>query len=201
MKKTIIIILSILSIGCKAQTEIIDILDRGEKRLGPDQYYQDTNDLLNTYEGVWVFSEGTQYLKFILEKKVSHYNGVYYEDVIIGGYEYKVNGVTLVNTLLDINSNYTYSIQYSLSADGFISSDFFPLCPECDSNEKRLMMSFSEPSSDLRGRIYARRMNIGGQEVLKIKLQGSSNKYQIAGNPPQPNDFVLPSGTYTLIKQ
>ncbi len=200
MKKIAIILIIFIS-SCKAQTEIIDILDRGKKLLGPDKYYQDTNDLLNSYEGVWIFSEGNQYLKFILEKKTSHYNGVYYEDVIIGGYEYKVNGVTLINTLLDINSNYTYSIQYSLSADGFISSDFFPLCPECDANEKRLMMSFSEPSSDLGGIIYARRMNIGGQEVLKIKLQGALNRFEFPGSPPTPDDFVLPSGTYTLIKQ
>ena len=190
-----------LSLGCKAQTEIIDILDRGKKLIDTGHYYQDTNNLLNNYEGIWVFSQGNQYLKFVLVKKISHFNGSYYEDVIIGGYQYKVNGMTLVNTLSDINSDYNNSIQYSLSARGFLFNDSNPPCPECEPDEKRLMMSFSETASDLRGRIYARRMNVAGQEVLKIKLQGASTKIQVAGTPPPPNDFVLPSGTYTLIKQ
>ena len=201
MKIITIIALSILCIGCKAQTEIIDILDRGLIPIAPNQYYRDTNYLLNSYEGTWVFSEGNKYLKFVLEKKVSHFNGIFHEDIIIGGYEYKVNGVTLVNTLMDINSSYLNSIEFSLSADGFINNDFYPICNECDFNEKRLMMSFSETASDLRGRIFARRLNIAGQEVLKIKLQGALTIVSAGGTAPPPDDFMVPSGEYTLIKQ
>lgn len=198
--KNILIILTIVlfTVSCKAQ--IINITDDDGITV-PNAYYKDVNNLLNPFEGTWLFIDGNRELKIILTKKVNHNNGLYREDVIIGGYEYKVNGTTLVNTLDDINNFYLNSIQYSLSGKFIMENDYTPPCPECTTGEKRLMLSFSETASDLMGTLIIRKVTVGGQEALVIKLRGSNRVALDPGETPPPSDFVLPTGEYTLIKQ
>jgi hypothetical protein len=194
-----ILTIALFTISCKAQT--INIKDQGNyMHRTQGQYYKDIDNLLNPFEGTWLFTDGNSELKIILTKKVNHDNGVYRKDVIIGGYEYKVNGTTLVNTLDDINNFYLNSIQYSISGNSIMENDYTPPCPECTAGEKRLRLSFSETASNLRGKLYIRKVTVNGQEALKIKLQGKTVYYE-AGTTPPPDDFVLPSGEYTLIKQ
>lgn len=198
MKKTILILILItLTISCKAQ--IINIIDDDGITV-PNAYYKDVNNLLNPFEGVWLFTEGNSELRIILTKKVDHNNGLYREDVIIGGYEYKVNGTTLVNTLDDINNFYLNSIQYSLSGNFIMENDFSPPCISCSTGEKRLMLSFSETQSTVMGTLIVRAIQVNGQDAIKVKLFGTTVYYE-AGTTPPPDDFALPSGEYTLIKQ
>lgn len=171
-------------------------------RATQGQYYKDIDNLLNPYEGTWLFTEGNRELRIILVKKVNHNNGLYREDVIVGGYEYKVNGTTLVNTLDDINNFYLNSIQYNISGNSIMENDFSPPCNSCATGEKRLRLSFSdsETQSTVMGTLIVRAIQINGQDAIKVKLFGTTVYYE-AGTTPPPDDFVLPSGEYTLIKQ
>jgi len=198
MKNILFIITLLITVSCKAQ--IINLIDDDGITV-PDAYYKDIDNLLNPFEGTWVFTQGDKELKIILTKKVNHNNGVYREDVIIGGYEYKVDGTILVNTLDDINNFYLNSIQYSISGNFILENDYTPPCPDCAAGEKRLNLSFSETASDLMGTLIVRKIVLGSQEYLKIDLYGSHSIPYELGTPPPPSDFVLPSGQYTLIKQ
>ena len=77
----------------------------------------------------------------------------------------------------------------------------FPICQECVINEKRLRLSFSDPIRKIYGNLIIRKVNINGQNAIKIKLYGANNKYYVANTNPLADDFIIPSGEYILIQQ
>ena len=199
MKNVINILMILINSICVSQ--IINIRDRGIVNVASGQHYKDIENLLNPFEGTWIFDDGTRYLKIILVKRINHYNGSYTNDYIYGGYEYKVNNQTLVNTLIDANTLYTSRLKYSIYGNIILENDYQPICNDCDLNEIRLFLSFFEPSSILSGRLIIKKTIINGQEAIKLNLTGSNSTYYKDGTPPPPGDFVLPSGDYILLKQ
>ena len=100
--------------GCKAQTPILDISESGTGL--PNGYYlKDTYDLLNQFEGIYQYTNGSTILKIVLVKKIQQYNGKYYEDLIIGEYQYIENGIEKINTLSEINITYLDQGFHSIS--------------------------------------------------------------------------------------
>ncbi|PVV51205.1 DUF6705 family protein [Chryseobacterium sp. HMWF035] len=200
MKKIFIIaLLNFLFINCKSQSQIINILD-DDGTSKADTYYKDINNLLNPYTGTWVYDNGNRYIKLVLIKKIKFYNSKYYEDVIIGGVEYKENNITKTNTISFINNTYGNSIKYPLSGNILLKNDFPPICLDCFPNELRLGLNYHDLNPDTSfGTIILRKITINGQDAIKLKLTAKT-VYQKAGSPP-PLDFKLPVGEYIFIKQ
>lgn len=201
MKKIIIFTLYIFSIGCTAQNPIIDITaQNGTPIIGA--YYIDYNLLLNQFEGTWLYTNGSNSLKIVLVKKEMQYNTQYYEDLIIGEYEYIENGVEKVNTLSTINNNYSNQILHGIAGNSAISNTNKPPCNDCVAFEKRLRLMFTEPNSELYGQMIVRKIMIGSEEAIKIIIRKTGDaSVWIEGTTPPPSDFMVPSGEYTLIKQ
>lgn len=201
MKIFKIITITLLAINCKAQTPIIDIT---QSRFGqPVGYYmKDMNILLNPFEGTYLYTNGNTSFKIILVKKVQQYNGRYYEDLIIGEYQYIENGVEKVNTLSNINIVYNnQSIKHAISGNLIVDNNFrYWKCPSCPTNEKRLSCSIMDISTLRGASITMRRTVEAGQEVMKIKISHVTGVALVAGQPAPP-DFSLPQGEFTLIKQ
>ena len=200
MKTVRIMIIALFSIYCKAQTPIIDI---SQSRFGqPDGYYiKDINNLLNPFEGTYLYTNGNTSFKIILVKKVQQYNGRYYEDLIIGEYQYIENGVEKVNTLNQINTVYNDQRSHSIDGNWIVNNDFrMWKCPTCPVNEKRLKCSIMDSSTNRYASLIFRRTVEAGQEVMKIKISHVMGVALPAGQPAPP-DFSLPQGEFTLIKQ
>jgi hypothetical protein len=200
MKTFKIIIIVLLSINCKAQNPTIDIT---QSRLGqPDGYYvKDTNSLLNPFEGTYLYTNGTTSFKMILIKKVQQYNGRFYEDLIIGEYQYIENGVEKVNTLSEINTVYNNQRIHNIDGNLIVDNNFrFWKCPTCPINEKRLKCSINDTSSNRYASITMQRTSLNGQEVMKIKISNINGISFVEGQPV-PLEFSLPQGELTLIKQ
>lgn len=199
MKTVKIIIIALLSITCKAQTPVIDI---SESELGqPDGYYmQDMNLLLNPFEGTYLYTNGNTSFKIILVKKEQQYNGRYYEDLIIGEYQYIENGVEKVNTLNQINTVYNDQRSHTIDGNWIVNNDFrMWKCPTCNLNEKRLKCSIMDASTNRYASLIFRRTVEAGQQVMKIKISQVTSVSLIQGQPAPP-DFSLPQGEFTLIK-
>ena len=200
MKNIYFTLLILLTTACKAQ--IINIKDQGlYMRPSQGHYYKDIDNLLNPFEGTWLFTSGNRSLKIVLQKRVNQNNGLYTDDFLIGGYEYKVNNITLINTLSDVSLNFPFKSKYSISGNSILENSYSPPCPECNLNEKRLDLSFFETASNITGTLIVRKILVAGQEALKIKLNGSATKYYKAGTTPPPDDFIVPSGEYILLRQ
>ena len=171
MKNIIKITLLLFSTVCSAQTTVIDILDKdGTRTTGA--YYQDTNYLLNTFEGTWIYTNGSTSLKIELVKKIRQYNRAYYEDLIIGEYEYKVNNVALISTLSEINTIYpNQPAQHNIGGNSLIKKTTKPICADCLNDEKRLELGFQDPILDSYGYMIIKKTTQNGQEAIRIRTK------------------------------
>lgn len=183
--------------NCKSQSQIINLKnDDGSGLAGV--YYKDVDNFMNYFVGTWVFSNTTKYWKIVLLKKTKMYNGKFYEDVIVGGVEYKENGVTKVNTLSYLNSNMNY-YDYPISGNS-IYPNHTPRCLDCLPNELRLGLSYYELNPDTTfGTMILRKKTVNGQDAIQLRL--TANMVLHKEGTAMPNVFKLPVGTYTLIKQ
>lgn len=149
-----------------------------------------------------VYTNGTTSLRIVLVKKVLQYNSQYYEDLIIGEYQYIENGVEKVNTLSEINIVYPNQIVHNIAGNSVLRNDNKPPCNDCEDFESRLRLSFTEPNSELYGTMIVKKTTQGSQEAIKIHIKATgSGSVWLEGTPPPPLDFNVPSGEYFLIKQ
>ncbi|WP_394758206.1 DUF6705 family protein [Flavobacterium sp.] len=203
MKYIYLTFLLIATISCKSQTPITNIKNQdGHWPPINGEYFKDINNVLDPFVGTWLYTNGNISLRVILVKKINQFNSVYYEDLIIGGYEYKVSGTTLVNTIPDITTVYVDQTRHKIAGNTIFDKNVKnPPCNDCATNEMRLLLYFKEPASTLTGKLLLRKTTVAGQEAMKLNLQGAYTKYYKAGTTPPPDDFVVPSGDYVLIKQ
>ena len=198
MKKILIIFITIVS--ATSYSQIINIKDNGTVENAYGQYYKDIDHLLDPFEGTWLYENGNVSLKIILKTRINHSNGMYSWDYIRGGYEYKVNNVTLINTLNDATEVYTSKLKYSIIGNSILDNNDFPKCFDCLPNEYRLALMMFCNTNNIAGDMFVRKIMVNGQEALKIKTE-ADGVLQDANGPILPTDFVVPSGEYILIKQ
>ncbi|MGV7108186.1 DUF6705 family protein, partial [Flavobacterium sp. U410] len=167
-------------------------------------YYKDVNNLLDAFEGTFVYTNGFTQLKIKLVKKVQQFNGRYYEDLIIGEYQYIENGTEIVNTLDDIDLTYINQHQHNIFGNMLVDKNYPRwICLACGSNENRLTLGIMDNISDRFGYLILRKMTSlapSGQTVvtLQAKITNVSRTFSDNPNPP---DFSLPQGEFTMIKQ
>lgn len=199
MKKIIVIILlSFTSLGF-GQNPVIDLLDDNGSEIS-GAYYKDVNNLLNPFEGTYIYTDGSKTLKIVLVKKVMQYNGSYYEDLIIGEYQYAVNGIERVNTLSQINTVYNNQKRHNICGNFIIYNNETRMwkCPECFPNEKRLLLTIEDVSTGRVADLFMRKMNVSGQDVAKVKISNVMRNFSANPNPPE---FSLPQGEFVMVKQ
>lgn len=186
-------------LSCKAQNPILDISDIGLDNID-GAYYKDTYNLLNPFVGTFVYTNGSTSFKIVLQKKtMSSLNGVYYEDLIIGEYQYIENGVEILNTLNNFNGNYTNGTDYNIDGNFIITGKNLG-CDECADYEKRLRIGLSDRPIQRTAELDIRRINQNGQDVIKVELWWTGRRTRNENDPPRPAPRI-PAGTYILIKQ
>ncbi|MFC6097433.1 DUF6705 family protein [Flavobacterium qiangtangense] len=201
MKKLLYISISILSLSCKAQNPVYDITDlqhRVEDIHGA--YYKDINNLLNPFEGTYIFEKNENSLfKIVLQKKImSSMNGYLFEDLIIGEYQYIENGLEKVNTLNKLEIYDSNKRNHSIDGNLIITLGSVG-CNDCQPGEKAIRGGLVDGSSNYTADLIIRRMIVNGQSAIKIWV-GWRTGTSIYGQPaPASPSF---KGTYyTLIKQ
>lgn len=131
MKKIFYIaILVLLSIVCKAQSTVINLIDRCNQQLyktSGNLYLKDVNNLYAPYVGTWKWTAGNrEFVLTLLKQTKYHYNTGnfnYFEDRIVGFYIYKENGVVLATTVNDnLNDDYGVKVSFDLDCYSKLSS-------------------------------------------------------------------------------
>lgn len=200
MKKyiTLLIFFAVLT-NCRAQMPIFDIEDLTNvlKEI-PNSYHKDTKKQLEAYEGTYVYTNGTTVLKIVLQKKKESYNRIYFEDLLIGEYQYIENGVEKVNTLNKLNTYYEDQRDHSISSNHILTGKEMG-CSDCSLNEKRLKGGLKDYNSHSAADIQLRRVTVNGKAAIALSLYWIGPVARKEGEVlKQP--FIAP-GTYTLIKQ
>ncbi len=195
MKNIFLTIISILTfISCKAQ--IVGIEEQTSEEAG--YYYKDLNNVLDLFEGTYLYNNGNTSFEIILQKKVaSSRNGIFTEDLLIGGYQYIKNGVEQTNTLNSINTFQSNGRFYPINGNNINEGKY--RCTECDINEKWLRISI-EGVNHVHS-MFVRKVNISGAEAIKIYILPAEIPGQFDTSPPLP-PVILPVNQWiTLIKQ
>ncbi|WP_078055313.1 DUF6705 family protein [Flavobacterium crassostreae] len=198
MKKYIHFIVVLITItACNAQSPVYDI---SEPRRGKPQgtYYKDISSVLNGYDGTYLYTNGNTSLKIILKEKIKSY-GYYYEDLIVGEFQFIKNGVELNNTLANMNVNYTDEDANHLITGNMILTGTELGCPDCSPTEKRLRLSFVDNKSPNIASIDIRKTIVNGKEALKVEIWWDGIGSRKEGETPIPAS--LHAGTYLMIKQ
>jgi len=200
MKSIITIYIILFSVLASAQT--IVNLDGTPTYEEQGKYYKDINNVLNPFVGTYLYTNGTTSFKIILQKKEnSSFNNYYYEDMLIGGYQYIENGIEKVNTLSNLNNNHSNGVLYDIHANNIMTGNgrgqtgFSP-------TEKWVTGYIDEPSSDTGHEIFFIRTTVNGQEAVKIFISSVSATVAVPENTLLPSSPNYPTYEYLeLIKQ
>ena len=188
MKHIIIILITTISFfNCKAQSPILSIDELGRNNLN-NAYYKDLNNELNPFEGTWLYANGNTSLKIVLVKKPMYFNGKYYEDLIIGEYQYIENGVEKINTLADLNLNLGHS--HKIDGNNIHNTCIFLPADDCVDGEKRLDVSLMNPGTRHYANLLLHKRVVNGQQALKAVFSftyiGPNDE---TGDQPNPTIF------------
>src|SRR5690554_1026557 len=201
MKKIVLISVFVSSLYMYSQSSPIVPLEEWNGIEVQGTYYKDTNNVYNQFEGEWLWQSGNNSLRIILQKKeqVSQqiFGVSYYEDMLVGEYQYIENGVEKINTLANINSQHN-----NISNSIILTTPFFMGCDDCLPTERRVYFSFSDPLADLSGFIVFKKMVVNGQQALRMTFRYRGKLIQEGQMPPPP---TIPPGDnddwdYILIK-
>jgi hypothetical protein len=192
-KTLLILFLTILGIQCQAQTPIINLMDIEPNT--PDYYRKDINNVLNQFEGTYVLNDGTNYLKIVFQKKIMQHIGDTYQDILIGEYQYKENGVEKINTLHKLNEVLPNAYHYSINGNSFLTyhpSSF----SDYTTDDFRLDIGMSVPGGQF-ANLDVRKCVVNGQEAIQIFKR---TKYYVKRGEPVP-PIIVPNGFFYLIKE
>ncbi len=197
MKKIVkLVVLLFITTGCKAQVESLEGYN-GQGVAG--RHYKDLNNVFNTFEGTYLYTNGNKSLKFVFQKKEDSSMGdVYFEDLLIGEFEYKENDVTIVSTLNKLTETYANAGNHTASGNNILIGNKRN-CVDCLPTEKRVECFLGYPNSESIAMLILRKTMVGSNEAISMTLvwQTSTRTNSIS----QSNDVAFPSGTYLLIKQ
>ena len=204
MKNIFKIIVLLIAIGAKAQSPIIDFEDYKPVTLAGNRvkgaYYKDTKNQLNAYEGTYIYTNGTTSLKIILKKMMSTVpTNLYYEDIIVGEYQYIENGVEKINTFSKFNIGSPYKNTLHTIKGNLLLQGTELGCPDCAPTEKRLNVGFVDIPSHSNASPQIRIITSAGKSAIKFSFHWEMRMHK-EGDPPNINP-ILPMGEYILIKQ
>ncbi|WAC02864.1 hypothetical protein N7U66_04315 [Lacinutrix neustonica] len=195
IKLLILLTIALFSIQCKSQQLIVNLEDHDGSAI-VHSYYKDSNNLLTPFVGIWVFEDGTTYFKLILEKKTMVNAGDHFEDLLIGEYQYKENGVELVNTLNKLTD--TLPNEYHHSIDGnYVNTRHSPFY-DFTTDTFWIDLTMSEPNGRSSS-LGLRKTTVNGQSAIQVFKRG--NMLVLAPGDPEPAPSVIPNGFYYLLAQ
>lgn len=188
--------LLLITLSCNAQTPIVNLTDyNGSMEAG--SYLKDTNNDLDPFVGTYIYNDGNIYFEVILRKIIMSYNQRYYEDIIVGEMQYRVNGVDLFNTLANINISYpNQEALHNIDGNYILQNYYKPLCNDCMPNEKRLRLIFDDNRAY--GDVIIQRITVGENNAIKFEPRTRISTRS-------ENDLIItriiPNITFIMIKQ
>ena len=203
MMKTIkLICIMLITLTVKAQT--IVPLDGANPNIfvkNSGEYYKDTNNLFNTFEGTWRWDDPTTNSTFIMVLKKEYVDETAEEgfsyDLLVGEYYYKKNGIVEANTLADINNPNIIGYDHAIAGIVIKQASSKPPCPACAPTDKRILLTLADEDDpqNVKQNIVVRRFTDNGVEKMHARLWGgywaSLNENEEIDMPHHIPEFVL----------
>ncbi len=126
MNRIVLLIITVFTLSCKGQTNIINLVERCNYTDYNDSdgstYLKDISNIYPQYVGTWKWSSGNKEMTLVLMKQTKfHYTQHtynYYKDRLVGYYIYKENGVVIADTSGDdLQSDFGLNVSFSTECD------------------------------------------------------------------------------------
>lgn len=188
MKKIITLLLLVLTTVSTSYSQPTMALEKGINEYPWAEtgvYYKDLYNVLDPFVGTYTYTNPATNTSFkiILQKKTSSLFGSFYQDMLIGTYQYIENGVTKVDELNDlITNNYTDGRRHFINGYMLLVGNIMG-CADCAANEIRVHGSIQDPVSGSVDDLIIRKIMVNGQEAISIFILHSIN-YRPEGSPP-----------------
>ncbi len=192
MKKIILALILLFCLQSKAQSPVIDIPNWNGKTSPPYFYLKDLSHNLDPYVGTWLYTNGTTSLRIVLQIKEQVLRGNYYEDILIGEFQYISNGAELFNSLADLNA-YLPSPYYHNIHGNYMPTTYSPF--DVVSPIRRIHTFMKDNTGNT---LEIQKTSVNGQDAIEI-LKLTAQAPTVEGQPIY--DPVVPCGFYTLVKQ
>ncbi|WP_431133239.1 DUF6705 family protein [Psychroserpens mesophilus] len=194
----ILIVLIFPTLSCIAQNPVVAI-DASISETVDGAYFKDLNNEFNKFVGTWKFTNGNETLTIALKKGLMIYNGKDYQDELLGEYKYEISGLTVVNTLPNIDN--TNPAKHNIRGNLIISHNQSINCDDCSENEKRVELYFRD----------SERLYLTSHIILRY-LENENNSEKLTATIYQYSSTILPYAnaptvtrvpydTYTMEKQ
>ncbi len=138
----LVVFLVSTNVNCKAQTIP---LDANYWEYPQGAYIKDTFNEMNKFEGTWQYTNGTDTLTIVLQKKIHVYDGEYYQDFLIGEYRFVSNGIGIVNTIPNNSLEWNNTDNRNVQGGLILPNNMYPVCSDCSQSERRFQLSFYDP--------------------------------------------------------
>ncbi|CAM3982946.1 DUF6705 domain-containing protein [Flavobacterium antarcticum] len=182
-----------------AQSQVVNIEGWDGTRID-GVYYKDVNNHLNQFEGTYKYTEGNTEITMVFKKIINYYDGVYYEDLLIGEVKFVKDGLILFNNLSKINTVYPNQFSHHIVGNTILEPTNRPVCVGCTANQKRVDLIFFGRENNMGGSIILQKITQGNQpDKLKIDIMYLGSIW-LPGEP-KPLDALIKNGEYLLIKQ
>jgi hypothetical protein len=187
----------LLPLICKGQSPVLPLISTNPE-ITQGAYYKDLNNELDKFTGTWKFNDINTNISFtiVLKKKAMFYNSYdnYYEDILVGEYKYTQNNIPIINTLSNLEIDYTSQFKYNIS--GLIVMDVH--------NEliasRRIRLDFTDPDRAYLNRAIVVNYNFvpHAQPTITVNWTGDIS-FIIDENSP--TEIRVPQVEYILTKQ
>ncbi len=199
-KSIFLIFVAFGSFSCKAQNPIISLDNKGQDGIINNAYYKDIDNDLDAYIGTWAYENGDSSFTMSFLKKTQSFNGKWYQDLLVGDYQYIVNGIQVLDYLPRLTDSNINDGQHTIDGNRIIYKNFFPKCDECDINERRIVLYFSDLDRNyLSSEIAIRHYIENGVEKIKVWLYDSDSA--VLPYEGAPTEIRVPYGEYIMTKQ
>lgn len=202
MKKTVLTsIIIIITISCKAKFPVYSLQNHDYGLdLPAGSYVKDISNDFEKFVGIWKFQDSIKSFEIQLNKKTMFFetSEQIYIDFLIGEYEFKLNGISIVNTIPNIN-NTTSLHSNNIRGFMFISNSNYPICSNCSPSERRVQLTFKDPDRPwVKAYIVLKYMISLNAEYINATVYESST---LVPDDSTPASLRVPVGNYILTKQ
>ncbi|MDY0090826.1 MAG: hypothetical protein RBR78_10745 [Flavobacteriaceae bacterium] len=195
MKNIFLKLIMFIVLSANAQNLSLELRDPLNLQAGA--YYKDTNNVFDNFVGTWLYTNGNTSFKIVLAKQPDVYvsNGGYYEDLIIGEYQYIENGVEKINTLSNIGLNLGRG--HKIKGNNIHRDCYFMPVGDCTEGETRLVLGLKDITGKHFATVVLKRRKINGQHTLKAWVVFDYSGY----DDPPPSPTLPWQQEYVMFKQ
>lgn len=156
---------------------------------------------MEKFVGTWQYIVGNDSLTIVLQKKTMVPYKVFFEDLLVGEYEYILSGTTVVNTIHLLNNSSIPVVEHNIIGRRIVPNNAQPICTDCNSSDRRFKLYFFDSEREYLRSVRITLQYITNSSPSQIKVTIAAEDGTILPHENAPTVTRVPYGDYIMTKQ